>query len=378
MMRQARPQFGRRGFTLIEVLVVIGLIAFLLSITIGTLRNAIGIARQRQTEATILKIHGLLQQRVEAFDRAVDRLNLTQPKQKLVTDFNQNYGNLCYLNYTRDSRLVDALTRKQLFQSRFPQSFAERNISSSTTLPPPSPHNAATQSSALMYWILTSSEIFGVPPVDDSEFSASEVRDTDGDGLREFIDGWGRPLRFYRWPTMLFRPGNGTTLPGALATGNPTTWDNTRSYANAIWSGLPSIASNGFDPLVIDADDPAAQLYYVVASNDSTGAVLAAIQNLFSTPSTYHAFLVVSAGPDGILGLGEPFDYDGTNDPTQTPPLTTTRPSFGIPLVTTPALGVAQGRLAAMDPAYAPTNPKYSPTNIQNHPINDNLTNRKR
>ncbi|MDB5342514.1 MAG: hypothetical protein JWP89_891 [Schlesneria sp.] len=370
MMRQVRPQFDRRGFTLVEVLVVIGLIAFLLSITIGTLRNAIGIARQRQTEATILKIHGLLQQRVEAFDRATDKLNLNAPKQKLVTDFNQNYGASYYLDYTNDSRLIDALTRKQLFQSRFPQTFAERNISASSTLPPASPHNAKTQSSALLYWILTSSEIFGVSPVDDSEFSATEVQDTDGDGLKEFVDGWGRPLRFYRWPTMLFRPGNGTIQSGALVPGNPTTWDNTRSYANAIWSGLPSIASNGFDPLIIDPDDPAAQMY-LASTKDSTGKVLPLLQYLFSTPSTYHAFLVVSAGPDGILGLGEPYDYDGSNDPNQTPPLTATRPTFGIPAVTPPALGTAQGRLAAPDPTYASAS-------IQNHPINDNLSNRKR
>ena len=27
-----------------------------------------------------------------------------------------------------------------------------------------------------------------------------EVRDTDGDGLPEFVDAWGEPLQFYRWP----------------------------------------------------------------------------------------------------------------------------------------------------------------------------------
>mgnify|MGYP000982551294 CR=1 FL=1 len=32
-------------------------------------------------------------------------------------------------------------------------------------------------------------------------FKASEVGDTDGDGLPEFLDGWGNPIRFYRWPT---------------------------------------------------------------------------------------------------------------------------------------------------------------------------------
>ena len=34
------------------------------------------------------------------------------------------------------------------------------------------------------------------------EFSDREVRDTDGDGLPEFVDAWGEPLQFYRWPIL--------------------------------------------------------------------------------------------------------------------------------------------------------------------------------
>jgi len=32
------------------------------------------------------------------------------------------------------------------------------------------------------------------------DFTDLEVMDTDGDGLPEFVDGWGEPLQFYRWP----------------------------------------------------------------------------------------------------------------------------------------------------------------------------------
>ena len=53
-----------------------------------------------------------------------------------------------------------------------------------------------TESSELLYFMLTKMQVFGVPPVGESEFGTSEVRDTDGDGLLEFIDAWGRPLRF--------------------------------------------------------------------------------------------------------------------------------------------------------------------------------------
>ncbi len=32
------------------------------------------------------------------------------------------------------------------------------------------------------------------------DFTNKEVQDTDHDGLPEFVDAWGEPLYFYRWP----------------------------------------------------------------------------------------------------------------------------------------------------------------------------------
>lgn len=32
------------------------------------------------------------------------------------------------------------------------------------------------------------------------DFTGNEVKDTDQDGLPEFVDAWGNPLQFYRWP----------------------------------------------------------------------------------------------------------------------------------------------------------------------------------
>ena len=32
--------------------------------------------------------------------------------------------------------------------------------------------------------------------------TAKEVQDTDGDGLPEFVDAWGQPLQFFRWPLL--------------------------------------------------------------------------------------------------------------------------------------------------------------------------------
>ena len=34
------------------------------------------------------------------------------------------------------------------------------------------------------------------------DFTDREVQDTDGDGLPEFVDAWGQPLQFFRWPVL--------------------------------------------------------------------------------------------------------------------------------------------------------------------------------
>ena len=347
-MTNHRVHRRRGGFTMVELLVVIGLILFLMSISIVALNGAIGIARQRATQATLLKINGLMQQRIDAFNRAMERTNLEPAIAKMKRDLFQTY------NFSAQDKVLEVMVRKQIFQSRFPQNFVEKNLS----LTPPTGvtyvsanHTSVTESAALLYWVLTSSEVYGIAPVDESEFSSSEVRDTDGDGLKEFVDGWGRPLRFYRWPTHLFRPGTSSSTVGA--TGASALAPVDRTYVNTLWSGLPAAPAitGELDPLTRDPDDPTGQLWRFAKGSV---AAMTFVQNQFSTPNTYHAYLLVSAGPDGVLGLEEPFSA--------------TNPSLSSSNTTSPALGVAQGRLGALT-SYAA---------IELNPINDNLTNRKR
>lgn len=347
-MTNNRDHRNRGGFTMVELLVVIGLILFLMTISIAALGGAIGIARQKATQATLLKIHGLMQQRIDAFNRAMEKTNRQQAIDKLKKDWFQAYS------YIPQDKVLDVMVRKHIFRSRFPQSFLETG---GAPAPPTgvtyvsASHQQITESSALLYWILTSSEVYGIAPVDQGEFSSSEVRDTDGDGLNEFVDAWGRPLRFYRWPTHLFRPGTSSTTAGAIGA---TTVESTtfapvdRTYAGVLWSGLPAAptVAGELDPLSRDPDDPTGQLRRFVSTST---AAMTVVQNQFSTPNTYHAFLIVSAGPDAVLGLEEPFSPTTIN-------------------ATSPALGATQGRLGALT--------SYSA--IELNPINDNLTNRKR
>lgn len=61
-------------------------------------------------------------------------------------------------------------------------------------------HKHVTARSEMLYALLVN----GAGPFGSAfqpeDFTAKEVQDTDGDGLLEFVDAWGQPLQFFRWP----------------------------------------------------------------------------------------------------------------------------------------------------------------------------------
>ena len=75
-MNNIRESNRRGGFTLLELLVVIGLIAVLISISAVMYANYVDSARETATATLIDKIHQQLSQRIEAFNRAMVKENL--------------------------------------------------------------------------------------------------------------------------------------------------------------------------------------------------------------------------------------------------------------------------------------------------------------
>ena len=202
-------------------------------------------------------------------------------------------------------------------------------------------HQGKTESSGLLYYTLIASASFGSSSVDADQFSGFEVADLDNDGLPEFVDAWGEPIRFYRWPTRLIDP----TAPNPFTPNFSVVNDNTevdpdpdgdesdgmreiladeRLYAGLLLKGLPPAPKplpgpgGTFtiqrDPLFVDPDDPVGLLYSMLEDPQyaAMGINIAAEINegKYHTLDTYHVPLVVSAGPDQLLGLYEPHEID--------------------------------------------------------------------
>ncbi len=181
-------------------------------------------------------------------------------------------------------------------------------------------HQHRTARSEMLYAVL----VEGQGPLGSvfapDEFTSREVADTDNDGLPEFIDAWGQPLQFYRWP-VYYNPDFNATVP----------------TANYIQKGRENYLAIT-EPRQLDPLDPAQLLTSpswfdknVNATNTSFGAVGTMSQGVTAFEAFFHSIhdpfppsatgtlwdrsgayprrayysrpLVLSAGPDKLLGV---------------------------------------------------------------------------
>ena len=292
---------GRHGFTLVEILVVILIIAIMASLITAVIGNSLNSARAAATRATITKVHRLLEERQQAIARSnlrteirVIRTSMTTPglnrndvarivalkeatRAHLPQRIEDLYGPDKTPNNADDSPVLVQLRKlNSSFQGNTPKFPAKHYVNL---------ESKATASSELLYVALTMGTELGSEG-SVIEFNSREAMDTDGDGLMELVDGWGKPLRFYRWPTSLvLAPSNSPTEPRPvellIGGGNAQMWNK-------------------------DPDDPVDRFQLWMANSNVSNHPQ--VSNWFHAPATYHIPLIVSPGQDGQLGLEEPND----------------------------------------------------------------------
>ncbi|HQZ67296.1 MAG TPA: type II secretion system protein, partial [Planctomycetaceae bacterium] len=375
MHRHQRNRKKFSGFTLLELLIVIGLIATLMTMSVVVMSGFLTTAEVEATSATIQKTFRLLEQRIDAFDRAF------KGSRKQATIFGMRNLLASQQLFGVSDEAVEIMAKKALFRFEFPQRLGERLLfgDPGTVVPGmpdsmyrsiaaptarqqlitegnPTPtqaeidaratsnwanHDLATESAELLYFTLVYSTNYGSAAVDSDRFTNREVADTDNDGLPEFIDAWGQPLRYYRWPTRLVDPNPPVPFQPILSDPSdptdvvvPVDTDNDgipditigqrqispleRKLAAILLKGLPpapTVLPNGVLPrdlLLTDPDDPVGILYFELERlNGVNGMPLFRTEfneANYHTPDTFHAPLIVSLGKDGQLGLYEPHD----------------------------------------------------------------------
>lgn len=194
----------RAGFTLVELLVVIAILAILSSMVLFALAGAEGSAKIIRTRTTIEKLHNLIMQKYESY--RTRRVPITVPS----TGARPTVFAMHRLNVLREimrmempDRYTDIYDLPVNMTTPGGPTLISRpsaNTSYLRALPTDLVTNFSKysqfQSAECLYLVISR----GLEdPEAMEQFSPAEIGDIDGDGMKEFLDAWGRPISFLRW-----------------------------------------------------------------------------------------------------------------------------------------------------------------------------------
>lgn len=180
----------RYGFTLIELLVVIMIIGILAAMSLSAMNAAKNSASEARTKATIAKINTFIMEKYASYQHRrvpVDLLGI-DPKKAAAT-------RLAAIRELQILEMPDAVEDIKSVSGRVSLVNVNNNaLHSMYKSVITQSKNTANTSAELLFLIVMS-----MPGAPES-FISGEIGDTDENGLKEFLDGWGRPIQFIRWP----------------------------------------------------------------------------------------------------------------------------------------------------------------------------------
>lgn len=200
---------ARRGFTLVELMVVIIIIGILSSLTLAGLANARSRSKADASRFIIRKLSDAIMEQYESYeDLALTISTPTAPyttalatlRARMREELPDSWADVA--PSTNVPTATTALGRSfQSYKARFPNSASNKSF----------------QGAECLYMIVTESGLF---PDFIGSLRQERVGDIDADGAREFLDGWGRPIEFMRWAPGLPSLLTAIQIPKTAA-GNP-------------------------------------------------------------------------------------------------------------------------------------------------------------
>jgi prepilin-type N-terminal cleavage/methylation domain-containing protein len=342
--RRNATRFGVRGFTLVEMLVTVTIIGILAAATLAVLAAARDTARKAKTRTTIAKLDAIILSRYESY--LSRRLPLSQDDMAMMavqvgwvsatSNMTPFVAARVRLSAIRDLVRLEMPDRWSDVPNRDGENDATKNPTAPLFLYRIDPATKNTLKAIPVSLSERYRQAFNLAYKRTGDLGKckgyggaeclydDEVGDIDGDGLNEFHDAWGRPIRFIRWPVgfvdypNLYRHNNtgGSAEPPAGRTGGPTLpWgDDPTKFSDPkdIPPGGPSAIQSGNATLQPDPFDPMGIMPRLIDSGDPvTGTKLPENRrNYLVYP------LIYSAGPDGRSDINEgDTDFVYTYDP---------------------------------------------------------------
>lgn len=331
-MRQSR--IGRGGFTMVELMVVIAIIAILMGLAAAAVTRIIAVSQANATSTTIRKVYSRLQSQRAAVMKAAESEDMLKTIGPIVLGQLQTaagFGSTPVQDWQARTRIMYIKLR---LKQEFPQTFAEALNPGPTNAGPPATGFLPKQAYVKAFTGLAGTDVTGVDyqsaaclllalqqgrqgsavSSDDYGSTSSRLFTDSGAGNKQvpaLIDAWGSPLAYYRWPW------GSTELDSLVPTIQPGI------------SAAPVTAAS----IVRDPEDPVGLLlnttWYATGSSGARGTFESwchAVTNNSATGGEapqyayYMVPAIVSPGPDKTLGL---------TPQTYTPYISSTNPPSG-------------------------------------------------
>ncbi len=364
------------GFTLVELLVAIAIMGVLVGMVLFSLAGAQTDSKIARTKATIEKINAVILEEWEKYRYRAARIDIdssllrpdkglggqpalspregarlrmivlrdlmrmempdrwtdilyppTSYKAALYTFDNMNNGTIPDLPYYAGNPAANAnafpgarvvpgklnIYRSQVGIPSFPSPTTAPVSPVPASIPPAV---VANQGAELLYMIVANANYSGGSALEG--FRSSEIGDTDEDGLPEFLDAWGNPIRWLRWPSGFSSPLNTPYLQDSNG-GNADAMDPLRTdwrwrtdRANAKpWLLVPLVVSAGPDEIFDLTFDTSSGLTFAAQPwPGTTNSPAHFAQGPYFFPDPYIGSLDANGVYTGA-GLGSAIDTDG-------------------------------------------------------------------
>jgi prepilin-type N-terminal cleavage/methylation domain-containing protein len=272
---------ARRGFTLVELMVVIIILAILSSLTLGGLAVGRTKGKAEVTRFMVQKLSAAIMDRYEEYeDLAGSSLTLGQIRERMREEMPDAWRDVFG---SAGSNLTAANTPAGRAYARYYAAGAT-----------PSPTYASAE---CLYMIVTQSGLF---PELLADIRPDQIGDIDNDGKKEFWDGWKRPIAFFRWAPGFSSPLSPIQVANAATHHDPM--DITELDDPSAFALFPLIYSAGPDESTNDPNSTGPSGYGLITAASGWNAAGLA------HPCTFNP------GGTGLVGAPDPSNPSAYRD----------------------------------------------------------------